>query len=357
MMKKVSVIIPAYKPDEKLISTLNDLAEIGFSDILVVDDGSGAEFDELFDRVKVMPQCTLLRHPVNRGKGAALKTAMTYFLDNRPEQAGVVTADADGQHLAKDIAAVSKAMLEGGRIVLGVRNFSDPKVPPKSKAGNRITIAVFRLFFGMKISDTQTGLRAFPRKELAEVVKAEGDRYEFETHMLFLMNKKGMPFDEVEIATVYLEENKSSHFRAVRDSLRIYSLILKYLFSSAASALIDAGVFFLIKCLFGPITTLGAIPVTFVAAFFARVISSLFNFFVNAKVVFGDRAGKKSMVRYYALALIQIAVSAGAVYLLEHILSVSSPLLSTLIKTVVDTILFFVSFRVQHKWVFAEGKN
>ena len=356
-MNRVSVIIPAYKPDEKLISTLNDLVRTGFSDILVVDDGSGADFAPVFDQVKAIPACTLLRHPVNRGKGAALKTAMTYFLDNRPEQVGAVTADADGQHLAKDIAAVSKAMAESGKIVLGVRDFSDPKVPPRSRMGNRITIAVFRLFFGMKIGDTQTGLRAFPRKELAEVVKAEGDRYEFETHMLFLMNKRKLPFGEVKIETVYLEENKSSHFRAVRDSIRIYSLILKYLLNSAASALIDSGMFLLVKSLFGTIDALGFIPVTFIASFFARVVSSLFNFFVNAKVVFGDRVGKKTMIRYYILAAIQIAASAGAVYLLENILSIASPVLSTLIKIVVDTVLFFISFRVQHKWVFAEGKN
>ena len=356
-MNQVSVIIPAYKPDEKLISTLRDLVNAGFSDLLVVDDGSGEEFEPVFEQVKDIPQCTLLRHPVNRGKGAALKTAMTYFMDNRPEQAGVVTADADGQHLAKDIAAVSRTMLEGGKIVLGVRDFSDPKVPPRSRMGNRITIAVFRLFFGMKISDTQTGLRAFPRKELPELLKVKGDRYEFETHMLFLMNKRKMAFDEVKISTVYLEENKSSHFRAVRDSIRIYSLIIKYLLSSAASALLDSGVYFLIKSLFGTIAALGPIPVTFIASFFARVISSLFNFCVNAKVVFGDSVGKKTMIKYYILAAIQISVSAAMVYLVENLLMITSPALSTLIKLVVDTILFFISFRVQHKWVFADGKN
>lgn len=356
-MKKVSVIIPAYKPDEKLIATLNDLVRVGFSDILVVDDGSGEEFAPVFEQVKAIEACTLLRHSVNHGKGAALKTAMTYFMDNRPGQEGVVTADADGQHLADDIAAVSGAMLERGKIILGVRDFSDPNVPPKSRAGNRITIAVFRLFFGMKISDTQTGLRAFPRQVIPEILKVKGDRYEFETHMLFLMNRRKIAFGEVKIATVYLEENRSSHFRAVRDSIRIYSLIIKYLLSSGASALLDAGVFFLIKSLFGAAASLGPIPITFIAAFFARVVSSLFNFFVNAKVVFGDSVGKKTMLKYYTLAAIQILVSAGMVFLVEKLLAITSPALSTLIKAVVDTVLFFISFRVQHKWVFADGKN
>ena len=137
-MKQVTVIIPAYKPDEKLISTLNDLTVAGFSDILVVDDGSGTEFAPIFDQVKEIPACTLLRHPVNRGKGAALKTAMTYFLDNRPEQAGVVTADADGQHLAKDIAAVSGAMAESGKVVLGVCSALTDFVTNAARLGLRV---------------------------------------------------------------------------------------------------------------------------------------------------------------------------------------------------------------------------
>ena len=354
-MNSVSVIIPAYKPDQKLIKTLTDLVEIGFSDILVVDDGSGEPYSTVFAQVAAIPQCTLLRHPVNRGKGAALKTAMTYFLDNRPNQAGVVTADADGQHLAEDIAAVARAMQEGGNIMLGVRDFSDPKVPAHNKAGNRITIGVFRLFFGMKLHDTQTGLRAFPRSVLPEIVQAKGDRYEFETEMLFWMKKRKLPFDEVGISTVYIEENQSSHFRVVRDSIRIYSLVLKYLFSSIGAAVIDEGAFFLFKKLFGTAVLLGFIPTTFIAAFFARVISSLVNYLINAKVVFEGQTNKQTLIRYYILAVAQILVSAAVVFLFEHLLSISSAFLSTLIKIVVDTVLFFFSFRIQHIWVFNDA--
>lgn len=352
-MNTVSVIIPAYKPDQKLIRLLRDLIGIGFSDILVVDDGSGEEYAPVFSQVSALPQCTLLRHPVNRGKGAALKTAMTFFLDNRPGQCGVITADADGQHLAKDIAAVAAAMKESGSIVLGARDFSDPKVPAHNRAGNKITIAVFRLFFGMKLHDTQTGLRAFPRGVLPEMTQVKGDRYEYETEMLFRMKKSGLPYDEVSISTVYLEENKSSHFRVVRDSIRIYSLILKYLFSSVGAAVIDEGAFYLFKRLLDSAAALsGFLPATFAAAFLARVISSFINYLVNAKVVFAGKTNKRTLLRYYLLAVAQILVSAAAVFLFEHLLRISSPLLSTLIKIVVDTVLFFFSFRIQHIWVF-----
>lgn len=356
-MKSVSIIIPAYKPDHKMIDTLTELVNAGFSDILVVDDGSGDEFAPIFAQVAAIPECTLLRHPVNRGKGAALKTAMTFFLDNRPEQAGVVTADADGQHLTEDIIATSRAMLEKKCIILGCRDFSLPHVPSTSRAGNRITIAVFRLFFGMKVSDTQTGLRAFPRETLPVILTAKGDRYEFETYMLFLMNQHRMPFDEVKISTVYIEENKSSHFHKVRDSIRIYALILKYLLSSVAASIIDEGAFFLFKLLFGGLAAIFWIPTTFIAAFLARIISSIVNYLINAKVVFEGQTNKTTLLKYYVLAVAQILISTFVVFLAERLLHINSAFLITLIKIITDTILFFFSFRIQHKWVFKKTSS
>lgn len=353
-LSSVSVVIPAYKPDAKLLDTLAGLVQTGFQDILVVDDGSGEDFAPLFQQVEALPACTLLRHPVNRGKGAALKTAFTYFLDRRAGQRGVVTADADGQHLAQDIAAVSRQMLEGGHVVLGVRDFTAPQVPPRSRMGNQITVGVFRLFFGMRIGDTQTGLRAFPREVLPELAGVPGDRYEYETQMLFLMSRKKLPFDQVEIATVYLEENRSSHFRVVRDSLRIYALIIRYLLSSVSAAVIDALAYFLLKS-WGALALL-PFPTTWTAAALARILSSLCNFLLNARVVFGGRPSGRALVRYYTLAVVQLSLSTALVYLAELAFAISAPALSTLVKVLVDTILFFFSFRIQHKWVFNSEK-
>ena len=348
--RNVSVIIPAYKPDRKLLGALKGLADAGFSDIIVIDDGSGAEFADVFSEVSDMSVCTLLTHQVNRGKGAALKTAFSYFVSERSGASGVVTADADGQHLTCDICAVADKMYETGKVVLGVRDFSDPSTPARSRVGNRITSAVFKLFFGMKISDTQTGLRAIPAKYLAAVAEADGDRYEYETNMLFLMNRRRIPFTEVKITTVYIEENRSSHFRVVRDSVRIYSLILKYLLSSVVSALTDELAYFL----FRKTAILGIIPlpITYTSAAAARIISSLVNYFVNSRVVFGEKPRASTLVRYYALAVVQLAVSASLVFGSEHIFGVTSAWLSTLLKTVIDTLLFFISFRIQHRWVF-----
>ena len=349
-MKNIALIIPAYKPDEKLLKTIDDAYTAGFSDILIIDDGSGKEFEDIFLKVQQMKGCTLLRHEINKGKGAALKTAFTYFLQNRPEGLGVITADADGQHLTKDIVATAEKMKQGGHIVLGCRDFTAPQVPPRSKFGNRITIAVFKLFFGMKISDTQTGLRAFPKEVLQDLLSIKGDRYEFETNMLFFMSKNAIPFDEVVIDTVYIDDNSSSHFRVVRDSIRIYGLIIKYLLSSVAATGMDEIAFFLLKQF--PVIEIPYIPQTFFAAIAARVISSLINYFINAKVVFGGKTNAKTLAKYYLLAAVQILISSALVFLLENIFDVKYAIISTVIKMIVDTILFFISFRIQHKWVF-----
>ncbi len=353
--EKVGVIIPAYKPDEKLLGTLASLAETGFKKILVIDDGSGTDFEPIFEQVKTIPECILLRHEVNKGKGAALKTAFRYFLDNLSDMEGVVTADADGQHLTKDIVATAEKMLKTGKVVLGCRDFSQKDVPPRSRTGNRITSAVFKIFFGMKISDTQTGLRAFPGKYLPSILTADGDRYEYETNMLFLMNKQNIPYDEVKIATVYIEENKSSHFRVVRDSIRIYSLIIKYLFSAVAALVIDLGVFSFINFT-GIFAFMGAAH-TVMPFVIARVVSSACNYMMNAKVVFKDKMNRTTLIKYYILAVLQLAVGAGSVALISWGLGLADhKWLETLANLVVQMIIYPISFRIQHKWVFNSKK-
>ena len=283
----IPVVIPSYNPDEKLAQTVLGLKNAGFRDIIVIDDGSSAEtkknFPEPGDGV------TVLRHEVNRGKGAGLKTAFRYILENRPDAAGCVTADGDGQHRTEDIAACAKAMLsEKDRVILGARDFSLPHVPERSKKGNRITSRVFRLLFGMKITDTQTGLRAIPRKYLAPFIRVSGDRYEYETNMLLSMKRDSIPFSEVKIDTVYIDDNQTSHFRPVRDSIRIYGLILSFVLSSVISFLIDTGLFTLFNIfLFSWNEYSYAISLVC-----ARVISSSANYMINRRVVFQKRRKK-----------------------------------------------------------------
>lgn len=347
-MNRVTLIIPAYRPDEKIIETINDALETGFNDIIIVDDGSESECNVILDKIENIPECVLLKLEKNIGKGRALKTALSFYLENRSDSLGVVTLDADGKYLPQDIKAVCETMEESGKIVIGCRDFSQKNVPLGVKVGNKLTCAVFRVFFGMKISDTQTGLRAFPRTMVPEILKVKGERYEYETQMLISMSRNNIPFEEIEVGTA--GDNKRNHFRTVRDSIRIYAVVLKYIFSSLFATLVDEGAFFIFK--FFPFLSFIPIPLTITAAFAARLVSSFVNFLINSNLVFDEKFSSKVLMKYYTLVIVQISVSASCVYAIEHILHVRSAMVVTLIKILVDIILFFFSFRIQHKWVF-----
>ena len=226
--ESVAVILPSLNPDAKFTKVVDGLAESGFQHIVIVDDGSDAEHQKYFEQAAALPQCTVLHHGVNRGKGRALKTAFDHVRRELPELAGVITIDGDGQHLLPDIIACAEKMLENGdKVVLGCRDFDAPGVPPRSVAGNKTTNRLFKLFYGITISDTQTGLRAIPQAFLDRFCAMEGERFEYETNMLLQMKKQHIVFLEQPIATVYDPEDYSSHYNAVKDSWRILKIMLK----------------------------------------------------------------------------------------------------------------------------------
>ena len=362
-LSAVSVVLPSLDPDEKLTAVIDGLLEYGFSDIILVNDGSKPENLHYFeDAAAAHPEIHLLHHPVNRGKGAALKTAFAWFLENRPDAKGVVTVDGDNQHHPEDTRACALHMLEHNKLVLGVRDFSLPHVPPRSRLGNRITSGVFKVFVGMTISDTQTGLRAFTTENVKALIQVYGDRFEYETNMLLAMKEQDIPFDEVKIRTVYIEENKSSHFRAFRDSWRIYKLILKHFFrytiSSLLSALIDNALFALLSAVF--VGSLSGIGLTAVCTAGARVVSSLCNFFMNKKLVFNSNVDTgKALLRYYALAVPQLAAQALLTQGVYWLLAIpdSATGLRSAIYALVMCVLFIASFVIQQRWVFSAKNN
>lgn len=348
-----TVIVPSLNPDEKLCGVVEGLLSAGFDDIIVVDDGSAPEYKCNFP--KPSDKVTLLVHEVNRGKGAAMKTAFRHVLERGNPRAGVITVDGDGQHRTEDVCVCVKAMLEGEpALVLGCRNFDLPHVPERSRKGNKITSAVFKLLFGMKLRDTQTGLRAIPTVFLPRMIEVDGDRYEYETNMLMALKPAGIPVKEVEIETVYINDNETSHFRVVRDSIRIYGLIIKFLLSSMSSAIVDYAGFYGFQKLF---IFLGIVFDDYLAAGCARLISSVFNFILNKEAVFKGKGNPvKLLLRYYALAIPILIISAVCVHFIGEALG-GLPFIKTLVKIPVDLILFVASFRIQREWVFREDKQ
>ena len=362
-LSEVSVVLPSLDPDEKLNAVIDGLLQYGFTDIILVNDGSKPENLHYFtEAAAAHPEIHLLTHEVNRGKGAALKNAFRWFLENRPEGAGVVTVDGDNQHHPADTRACCEHMLSTGHCVLGCRDFTLEHVPKRSRFGNHTTSLVFKIFCGMNISDTQTGLRAIPRKYLEALSNVSGDRFEYETNMLLAFKEQGIPFDEVKIRTVYIEENKSSHFRVIHDSWRIYKLILRhfvlYTLTSLFASFVDMGAYSLFTWMCGGF--LSGMSLTAAAGAGARAISSFLNFALTKELVF--RTGvtwKQSMLRYYLLVLpqmgIQILLTQGVYWLFQ--IPDNANFLRTLIYTIVMTVLYFISYMIQQRWVFAPQKS
>ncbi len=332
------VIIPAYQPDEKLYRLVLDLREKTDYDIILVNDGSDADKRPLFDSLE--PYAKIIHHSANRGKGAALKTALRYIYEQYPADEGVVTIDADGQHLPDDIIRVSRAWEAAPeKLVLGSRQFTG-KVPFKSRAGNAITRMVFAVSTGVKVFDTQTGLRAFGVFRIPMMLEMKGDRYEYEINVLLYATRHRILIEEVPIETVYIEDNKSSHFNPIRDAWRIYKMILFFVASSLVAMLLD----YVLVLLFSAATQ-GMAQSLLISVVAARVLSSLANYFMNCKLVFENRS-RSSILRYYLLV--------GGILVMNYALlrAVTGFLPLAIGKLLVELVLYPISFFVQRKYVF-----
>ncbi|MDP9040139.1 MAG: glycosyltransferase family 2 protein [Acidobacteriota bacterium] len=228
--RDVAVLIPAFAPTESLIDLVDRLSDAGVPAVLVVDDGSPADAQPLFELLASNPRVHLLRHPGNEGKGSALKTGIRYFLRHQAHLKGLVTADADGQHAADDVVRVARALHRSPRLVIvGARNFDVPlypapplDVPPlRSLIGNRVTALLFRWMTGVPLADAQCGLRALPTSLLPALLKLPGRRYEYEMSMLVWVAQTRHPLAEQPIRTLYGPGTPESHFRPMRDSARV----------------------------------------------------------------------------------------------------------------------------------------
>ncbi len=346
-MCKYCAVIPSLNPDERILSVAEGLKQKGFEKIIVVNDGSAS--DEIFLRLRDEYGCDLLTHYINLGKGRGMKTALNYYMNNCSESfGGVVFVDGDGQHDPDDVLACCKCLTENpDSLVLGVRDFSDPNVPPRSRYGNRTTSRFFSLFCGMKISDTQTGLRAMGNSIIPKFIDVKGERFDYETNMLLETKNYGIPIKEVPIKTIYLDDNKQSHFNPIKDSIAIYKMLLGYVSSSLAASLLDLVMYKLFTVIFAG---LAASPKIALSTVCARAISSLFNYTVNSKAVFRSSENpRRTILRYYALCIVQTAASYGGVFGLSLIFGDAHTLW---MKIIVDGLLFLLSFKIQQKWVF-----
>ncbi len=332
------LLIPSYEPDARLIDVVLRLRAVLPDAIVVVDDGSGPAYRDVFAVVRELG-ATVLTSAVNGGKGSALKTGFRYIRDHHPGE-GVVCVDGDGQHAAADVVRVAQRVASASdAMVLGVRRFTGV-VPLRSRLGNTVARRTFSLATGFDITDTQTGLRGYPAGMLDWLLTVKGDRFDYELATLLSARTDGHRIEEVPIDTIYLDQNESSHFRPVIDSLRVARPFLAFAGSSIVSFAIDAVLVLVLAWLTGSLL---------VAAVGARVVSGTVNFLLNRHVVFRERSRtlRRSAALYAGLAAAVLAAGWAG---LEVLTSLGLPLLAA--KLVTDVILYIVTFVVQRRVVF-----
>jgi glycosyltransferase involved in cell wall biosynthesis len=340
-----TLVIPVYKPQEKLLKLIKELRSQFLFEITVVDDGSGPESQEIFKKVAELEGVEVLHHAVNLGKGAALKTAFNHYLLTKPLGIGVVTLDADGQHLPHDVIKVSEALVNHPlSLVLGARSFNQD-VPRKSLLGNKITGQIFRILVGKNLQDTQTGLRGIPLSLIKLLMTVGSNRYEFELEMLVLASRQKINILEVPISTVYEDGNKGSHFNPLLDSFRIYFVFLRFLSLSlityGADVLIFSVLYFFSKKMFASIVI-------------GRACAAAINLFGAKKFVFkSDKDNRRVITLYAMLWLSLLGISYGLMILLVqkwHFNVYFS-------RVGIDSALFIFNFLVQRDLIFNEDSR
>ena len=351
----VVAAVPVLNPEPGLVRLVSALVQ-DYSLVIVVDDGSTEfvdRFDELPDGV------VLLRHEANRGKGRAMKTAMEWVAANRPEACGVVFADGDGQHCREDIRAVSEKMLETDDVAFGVRDFFSPSIPFRSRFGNLFTSVVVRVLLGLRIGDTQTGLRAIPARLLRKMCMLPGDRYEYEMRMLCEIACSGEALRQVPIKTIYIEQNRSSHFRPIADSVKtnsaLFGMALGRFFRFGVSGLVgfvvDNLVFTLALFMVEDRFAMRSEAIL-VSLAIARAISSAVNYLCNKTLVFrSEGAFAKSMAKYFGLVVAIALVSYLGTTFLAWTFDCTG-IWITCAKIAFELLLFLLAYHVQSKWVF-----
>ena len=334
----IPILIPAYKPDIKLLTMVTELTQKTANPIFIVNDGNPINLP-LFKQIEKLG-ATVIHHTINLGKGRAIKTGLNAIVLKYPDAYGCVTCDADGQHSVVDILRLIKELQERKNfLILGCRTF-DKNTPLRSRLGNNITKYVFKFAVGLKISDTQTGLRGIPASLLKNCIVVSGERYEYETNILLYCKQNNIKIEEIRIQTIYIDKNRESHFNPIIDSMKIYFLLIRFTFSGLISSLIDFLIFsisFAIssKLLFSLII--------------ARILSVILNFTINKNIVFKSTGNHiVFLIKYGLLAISLLTCSYYGIKFVSNTFHI--PVYFA--KILIETILFFASFTIQRDYIF-----
>lgn len=227
-MNKIVVIIPAFNPQQSFVPFVQKLFSLNIAQIVIVNDGSDAKYEGIFEELATFENCHVIHHDQNYGKGHTLKTAFTYMLARKEKYQGILTVGAHGQHTLEDVKLVltmTKVFSKG--IVLGVRNFRSPDSTFSTYWGNRVTSLFFEILFHRKLLDTQTGLRYIAMKELPWLLDVKGEHFDYDTNMLVAALKRKCPIFEVEMGTLRLKKNSVIHYDEITNAREIIVQMLR----------------------------------------------------------------------------------------------------------------------------------
>ena len=357
------VVIPVLNPQTSLIQFIRALLDYGVAHIIVVNDGSDSIYHDIFCEAAKLPQCTLLEHGATRGKGRALKTAFSYYIDHFSHFDGVVTADVgtctqDGQgHTPEDICYIcGQLSLKKNILFLGERNFHDKHVPILNYLVHLFASKILQFLYGIKIHDIQSGLRGIPTKHLLWMVGMRGERYDFETNMLIKAKQHNLTIISIPVNSLYLKKHSRPQYRIVKDSTLIFFRlilgIIQYWGSGLSSGIIDITVFTVLNSM-----VLAPWPPSLrilISTVTARTISSGYNYFMNRKIVFADTGRvANSFTRYYILCVLQMLASYSLVLGVSQVLMINA----SIIKIVIDIVLGLISYQIQLHWVFSSNNH
>ena len=341
-MPNYCVLIPTFNPSNKLHELIDQLIKYSVTQIILVDDGSDLAHKTVLNDLEKQKRITILHHDQNMGKGAALKDGLKYAYEHFPNIVGVVTADGDGQHTTKDIIAIGETLeKEKDKLILGTRCF-DKKVPLRSRIGNLLTRNIFKAVVGLKVNDTQSGLRGIPKDFIPRLLEIKSVGYEFELDVLLTSKYSGWHIVEQKIETIYIEKNKDSHFNPIIDSLKIYFELFRSSLISLATAIIDNVVFYIAIYFLG----MGILS----SQIAARIIAVFFNYPMAKKYVFIAEGNDLIMfLKFISLVIVSGAVSYGFIHLLIYF-----SFNVMVAKISAEAIIYFINFCIQRDYIFSK---
>lgn len=337
------VLIPAYQPCELMLKLVDELAENGFT-VLIVDDGSGELYEPLF--AKTEGKATVIHHEKNRGKGAALKTGIAAIRELFPECRHFITADADGQHSIKDIKRVNAELERGAGFVLTMRRLGKD-VPFRSKFGNVLSRVVYSLLTQHYLDDNQSGLRGFSIEQADWLLKVSGERYDYEMNMLLFADKQHITFTTMYIDTIYIDDNASSHFDPLRDTIRIYKRLFGTAWATFAAWVLGLDAMMIFSFTLGFRGLWWSVPSVGVLVAFVNIIFD--RFIVFRRVAYAD--APRTLIHTMFRFIVYTALSAAFCFLFRMPLILSF-VLSVLLTLPFDYLLNKLASFVKYKEIY-----